>query len=165
MFFYLTGSQNSSPATSPATFQASSTEEDSNGLVTPGDGELAPSGNSRKSSSRSKILKRNVKPRMVMVRKDHGGMEYRRMSDGEGGPAVIRSDRRPLAKRLANKQAANALAAAAAAAATLPTGSSSPGQPESRAETPSAQSPISMLDDSEPEKPVVKCKSIRNSAI
>lgn len=100
-----------------------------------------------------------------MVRKDHGGMEYRRMSDGEGGPAVIRSDRRPLAKRLANKQAANALAAAAAAAATLPTGTSSPGQPESRAETPSAQSPISMLDDSEPEKPVVQCKSIRNSAI
>ncbi|XP_046636432.1 mucin-17-like isoform X4 [Daphnia pulicaria] len=151
------GSQNSSPATSPATFQASSTEEDSNGLVTPGDGDLPPPGGNSRKLSKSKILKRNVKPRMVLVRKDHGGMEYRRMSDGEGGPAVIRNDRRTLGKRLASKQVA--VAAAAVAAATISTSSSSPVQPESRTCSPCAPSPISLQpisDDSEPARTVVQ---------
>ncbi|KZS10908.1 Uncharacterized protein APZ42_024539 [Daphnia magna] len=150
------GSQNSSPVTSPATFQASSTDEDSNGLVTSGDGDLALSGGPRK-TSKSKILKRNIKPRMVMVRKDHGGMEYRRMSDGEGGPAVIRNDRRTLGKRLANKQAA--IAAVAAGAATDCINSPSPAQPESRETLPNAQSsPSSKLvsEDSESNRMVVQ---------
>ncbi|XP_059353017.1 mucin-5AC-like [Daphnia carinata] len=150
------GSQNSSPVTSPATFQASSTDEDSNGLVTSGDGDLAPSGGLRK-TSKSKILKRNMKPRMVMVRKDHGGMEYRRMSDGEGGPAVIRNDRRSLGKRLANKQAA--IAAVAAGAATACISSLSPAQPESHETSPNAQSPPSpklVSEDSESSRTVVQ---------
>ncbi|KAI9563042.1 hypothetical protein GHT06_010499 [Daphnia sinensis] len=150
------GSQNSSPVTSPATFQASSTDEDSNGLVTSGDGELALSGAPRK-TSKSKILKRNIKPRMVMVRKDHGGMEYRRMSDGEGGPAVIRNDRRTLGKKLANKQAV--IAAVAAGDATACISSSSPAQPESRETSPTAQSPPSsklVSEDSESNRTVVQ---------
>lgn len=91
---------------------------------------------------------------MVVVRKDHGGMEYRRMSDGEGGPAVIRSDRRPLGKRLANKQAAAAAAAAAASAA-----SPLPVKPASRPASPAAPSPASVqppTEDCELEKPVAK---------
>jgi hypothetical protein len=81
------------------------------------------------------------------------------MSDGEGGPAVIRNDRRTLGKRLASKQVA--VAAAAVAAATISTSSSSPVQPESRTCSPCAPSPISLQpisDDSEPARTVVQGK-------
>lgn len=86
------------------------------------------------------------------------------MSDGEGGggPTVIRSDRRSLGKRLANKQAA--VAAAAASAAGVPASSSSPVQLANRTESPSAHSPVSLppvSEDSESEKPIVKCESFK----
>lgn len=126
--------------------------------MTPGDGDLSLSGSSRK-LSKSKILKRNIKPRMIMVRKDHGGMEYRRMSDSEGGPAVIRNDRHTLGKKLANKQAA--IAAAAIAATTACINSSSPAQPESHSASPNAQSPESLQpvsEDSESSRTVVEGK-------
>ena len=93
-----------------------------------------------------------------MVRKDHGGMEYRRMSDGEGGPAVIRNDRRMLGKRLASKQVA---VATTTVAATIISGSSSPAQPESRTSSPCAHSPVSLqphFEDSESTKTVVQGK-------
>ncbi len=127
--------------------------------MTPGDGDLPPSSNSKK-LSKSKILKRHSKPQLVMVRKDHGTMEYRRRNDGGDGPAVIRSDRRPIGKRLASRQAA-AAAAAAATAAAVSTQSPSPVQPASRTASPIASSPISLQpveEEVEPQKPVVKRK-------
>ena len=96
---------------------------------------------------------------MVMVRKDHGGMEYRRMSDGEGVPAVIRNDRRTLGKRLASKQVA--VAAAALATATISTSSCSPAQPESRTCSPCDPTLISQQpvpEDSECATTVVQGK-------
>jgi hypothetical protein len=96
---------------------------------------------------------------MVMVRKDHGGMEYRRMSDGEGGPAVIRNDRRMLGKRLASKQVA--VATPTVATTTTISSSSSPAQPESRTSSPYAQSPISLqphFEDSESTRTMVQGK-------
>lgn len=80
------------------------------------------------------------------------------MSDGEGGPAVIRNDRRMLGKRLASKQVA---VATTTVAATTISSSSSPAQPESRTSSPCAQSPVSLqphFEDSESTRTVVQGK-------
>ena len=92
-----------------------------------------------------------------MVRKDHGGMEYRRMTSGEDDkhPAVIRGDRKPLNKRLANKQLAAAAAAAAAASATAATAAA--GSPPLSAHSPV---PLPEADGCQPDKPPVKGKKI-----
>lgn len=71
-----------------------------------------------------------------MVRKDHGGMEYRRMGDGEGGPGVIRNESQTLSKRLAARRAA-----AAAAAGTNISANSSPVHPASRSDSPLTSTP------------------------
>ena len=80
-------------------------------------------------AKKSKILKRSEKPRVVLVRNDHGVMEYRRASGATGSdagsdarsPQIIRTagHRRNLGKRLLSKQQA-AAAAAASAATTHP---------------------------------------------
>ena len=138
----VTGSQNSSPANSPATFQASSAEEDSSGPPFPASAAALTSASAMTSGAtssasasaafhaakKSKILKRSEKPRVVLVRNDHGVMEYRRASgvggSGAGsdgrGPQIIRTvgHRRNLSKRLLTKQAA--AAASATSAATHP---------------------------------------------
>lgn len=108
-------------------------------------------------SNRTKILKRNNKPRMVVVRKDHGGMEYRRMSDGEGGPGIIRNETQSLSKRLAARRAAAAVAAGGNASAN-----SSPAHPASRPASPLASNPSSPSVPAEPvtPKPETKHKSI-----
>lgn len=107
-------------------------------------------------SNKAKILKRNNKPMMVMVRKDHGGMEYRRMSDGEGGTGVIRNETQSLSKRLAAKRAA----AVATTEANTSAGSS-PAHPASRSASPLPSSPVpSISADSHPTKNDVKPKGI-----
>ena len=136
--FDVSGSQNSSPATSPATFQASSAEDDSNNGVSldeSGSSGTVPAGGATVGGKRptsggqqhnkSKILKRNDKPRVTVVRKDHGSMEYRRVGDGH---AVVRpSHRRSFSRKQAlAKQAAAAAAAANQKLANLQTPSPTP---------------------------------------
>lgn len=131
------GSQNSSPVASPVALQVLSAEEDSNNAADNGlevsDSALLQRSRRRppsfvggesgsgdqQSANRSKILKRNEKPRVVLVRNDHGGMEYRRVSDASvDGPGIIRTSLRKSfgRKQTMAKQIATAVAATASTA-------------------------------------------------
>ena len=141
------GSQNSSPAMSPAMIQ----EEEEDPAVD-ATGKLAP--------AKSKILKRSQKPCVILVRNDHGGMEYRKVSDVDA-PAVIRtmSNRRSFAKKLAARQIppapAGSPATVAVAAADSPC---APPPPESVLADPHAKA-VKMEDDPLPPPPLEEAES------
>ena len=129
------GSQNSSPATSPATYQATSNDEDSNGcspslsplpLGTDGIPKASTTGHRR-----PKVFKHTRdKPAVTYTRFDHGKIECRRSSDSEpSSTTIIRHERRrSLSRTLGRKQVEAARAATPTSSVTSPATSQSNSQ-------------------------------------
>lgn len=126
MFLLTVGSQNSSPVTSPATFQASSNDEDG---CPSSPSQLGTDGMPR----RTKLLKHNRgQPAVTYTRFDHGNVGYRRSSDSEPSSTTVvikqTKRQRSLSKVLGRKQVAAARTATPTSSVSSPTTSQSSNQ-------------------------------------
>ena len=164
---FTVGSQNSSPVTSPVTFQASSNDED-----------RSPSSPSQLGADgiprRTKLLKHNRgnrdQPAVTYTRFDHGNVGYRRSSDSEPSSTTVlvkqTKRQRSLGKVLGRKQVAAARTATPTSSVSSPTTSQSSPQASSPASVtptcPSSQpaSPATTLLIVQ--KPLVSSESTNN---